>query len=123
MQWHEPEFRWLENPLRQTPRRYEYSFSSGGPQGFDPNVVLNHRVRERINPDGVIEGFLLGVGQSPIPSSYRDRMRLSTRLSIFDELGECYETDIHFLVCRSKRTRNDRGIHKVARGPLLLKKD
>src|SRR5712692_1331055 len=100
--WWEPEFRWLEDPMRKVPREYIYSLPPPGVEGFDRDVVLNHRLRRngRISPDGWLEGLLLGVGQEPMPSGYRDRQTLNMRLSVFDERGNRFEADIKFLVDR-----------------------
>ena len=44
---------------------YTYSFPEHGPAGFHRDVVLNHRLGRdgRLNPDGWLEGLLLGLGR------------------------------------------------------------
>src|ERR1700693_4401598 len=40
----ERNFDWLEDPLRNSPRGYSYSFPPHGPVEFHREVVLNHRI-------------------------------------------------------------------------------
>ncbi len=122
--WWEPHFRWLEDPARKIPREYTYSVPSLGPAGFDRDDVLNHRLRRngRLNPDGWLEGLLLGVGQEPIPSNYLDRQPLVLRLWVFDEQGNRFGADVKLLVDRSAlRAREKKlGQRKLARTRELL---
>jgi hypothetical protein len=86
MLWHDAGFRWLDDPGRASPRKYTYSFPPSESLEFERDVVLNHRVggAGQLNPEGSIEGLLLGIGQSPIPDEYRDRQLLPTRLLVLD---------------------------------------
>ena len=103
--WSEPRFNWLEDPLRKVPREFIYSFPNGGPIGFDRDVVLNHRIgrEDKLYPGDCREGLLLGVGQERAPVEYRDRQRLQTRLSVFDERGNRYDLDLNLLMSREKQ--------------------
>jgi hypothetical protein len=105
MVWDEPQFRWLEDPLRKVPRQFTYEFPSHGPVGFEREVVLNHRLgaKGRLNPGDCLDGFLLGVGQRPIPGAYSDRQILRTRLSVVDDRGDCYESRVKLLVRREEQ--------------------
>ncbi len=119
--WHEPQFRWLEDPSRKSPREYTYSFPRRGPEGFERSVVLNHRLgrKGKLNPGGELDGLLLGVGQAPIPDEYSDRRGLLTRLSIFDERGNCYESDVELLVIRERQRKGGRAKEGLGRARTL----
>jgi hypothetical protein len=101
--WHDAQFRWLDDPLRTSPRTHSYSFPSPGPQGFEREEVLNHRVGRagRLNPGGCLEGLLLGIGQTRMPDEWRDRQMLVTRLLVYDGRGgRQYSSDLNLLVSR-----------------------
>jgi hypothetical protein len=118
MAWPEPQFRWVEDPSRKIPKEFTYSFPPGGPEGFEREDVLNHRLggKGRLCPGDCLDGFLLGVGQEPIPEVYRDRQIVQTRLSIFDEQGNRYESRMKLAVSRGgqlrrrQSTENQRGV-------------
>lgn len=103
--WHESEFRWLEKPWTKKPREYLYLFPSRELDGFEPEVVLNHRLgREgRILPGPYFEGYLIGMGREPIPAEYGDRQFVRMQLSIFDQRARHYELNMKFLVGRETR--------------------
>ncbi len=117
MLWFEPEFRWLEDPWRKEPREYAYSFPKPRWAPFEREVVLNHRLGRngRINPDGWLEGLLLGVGREPIPEKYHARQRLQTRLLVFDGRGNRFETDLNLLVDRSVQLNRHHREEKLTR--------
>ena len=106
--WHEPQFTWLEDPLRKSPRDYAYSFPPHGPAGFGREVVLNHYVGRKLNPAATIEGLLLGVGQARVPDEYLHGHSIFMSFVVFDGQGECYETKMRLQIDRSghgKRTK------------------
>jgi hypothetical protein len=105
--WHGAQFRWLDDPLRTSPRTHSYSFPSPGPQGFAREAVLNHRVGRagRLNPEGWLEGLLLGMGQTRMPDEWRDRQTLMTRLLVYDGRGRQYSTDLKLYVSRTSLVR------------------
>jgi len=116
MIWPEPHFRWLEDPLAKVPREFTYDFPPHGPKGFEREVLLNHRLggKGRLCPGGdCLDGFLLGVGQEPIPDGHRDRQMLQTRLSIFDERGNRYESGVKLLVSREEQHRRRQATEKL----------
>jgi hypothetical protein len=98
----EPNFRWLENPLRKSPRECLYSFPPPGPVGFEPEVVLNHRVgrKGRLNPGESFEGLLLGMGQGRLPDDFRDRQRVSAKLTVFGGGDDRCELEVTLCVRR-----------------------
>jgi hypothetical protein len=110
MPWHESQFRLLENPLTKIPREYTYALPPPGPAGFEREVVLNHHFggKGRLCPGDCIEGFLLAVGQEPIPVGYRNRQKLQAHLSIFDGPGNRYESRVELFVRREERRTRDR---------------
>src|SRR5712692_3434080 len=112
--WFEPQFRWLPYPLGKVPREYTYSLPDPWPAGFEPDVVLNHRVgrRGKLCPGDCIEGLLLGVGQEPIPSNYRHRQALEMRVWVIDEKGNRFGADITFLVDREAQLARERKLLK-----------
>jgi len=103
MPWDEDRFAWLEPSSRRTQVGKIYSWPGEWPRGCPTGEVLNHRLRAkaRLFPGDRLEGFLLGVGDAPIPFDYRDRQRVATRLSMFDGRGNRYEANVKFRVSRS----------------------
>jgi hypothetical protein len=114
MPWWERHFRWLEDPARKAPREFTYSFPPPGPTDFERDAVLNHRLRRpgRLYPGECIEGFLLGVGQEPIPSNYRHRQSLEMRVWVYDERGGRFGADITFLVDRGAQLAREKKLLK-----------
>jgi hypothetical protein len=111
------EFRWLDDSRRASPRKYTYSFRSSESLEFERHVVLNHCVggAGQLNPEGSIEGLLLGIGQSPIPDEYRDRQLLPMRSLVLDRESRQFAS--HFKLYVSRRGRNR--IEEGPRRPLL----
>jgi hypothetical protein len=124
--WPESHFRWLENPWGKIPREYDYSFPPPGPAGFDPEVVLNHRLHHGCKlypePNDCLEGLLLGVGESPIPDHYVDRQGLKMRLSIYDEKGNRYASDVILRVSREQKRGRQQAKGSLRRGRELFAK-
>jgi hypothetical protein len=107
--WPETQFRWLEDPWRKIPWEHAYSFPKPGPEGFEREVVLNHRCgrQGRILPGGCLEGLLLGVGQSPVPNHYENRQRIELPFAVLDQRGGRSELVVE--LCVGRRAR-----HKVS---------
>ncbi len=114
--WFEPRFRWLPYPLGKVPRQYTYSLPDPWAAGFEPDDVLNHRVgrRGKLLPGDCIEGLLLGVGQEPMPSHYRDRQTLVMRLWVIDSRGNRFPADIKLLVDRGAQLYRERKLRERA---------
>jgi hypothetical protein len=110
--WPESDFHWLEDPLRKTPRERTYSFPERGPEAFERECVLNHRVgrRGRLLPGDCIEGLLCGVGQARIPDEYHHNQSLSMRLSVLDGRGQKTELLVEFILNREEQIRRHRRI-------------
>ena len=64
--WWEPNFGWLIDPRRRTPREHTYSFPDSGPVGFEPEAILNHRLGRgtSLYPGDSLEACSLGSGLS-----------------------------------------------------------
>jgi len=116
--WPEPNFRWLENPVSKVPREDSYSFPRYGPEGFDPEVVLNHRLDGRcgVYPDDPIEGLLLGVGQAPIPDRYLDRQSVRMKLTIFEGREGRSDVEVILGVCRERNRRRSQTEESLRNG-------
>ena len=115
--WPESGFHWLQDPLKKMPRESTYSFPRYGPEGFDRECVLNHRVGHhgRLLPDDCIEGLLCGVGQAYIPDGYQHRQRLQMQLSIFDGRGQRTTIELNVLTNREvqmRRWQRNEGLKK-----------
>lgn len=82
-----------------------YVFPTHTPMVDPRNEVLNHRLgRGRfLYPGEFLEGCLLAVGQTPIPPEYRDRDRLTMRLTLFDHRGHFHRATFHPMVQRSRQ--------------------
>jgi hypothetical protein len=108
--WLESGFRWLDDPWKKAPRERSYSFPKYGPEGFERECVLNHRVGRhgRLLADDCIEGFLCGVGQASIPDEYHHRQRLSIRLAVFDGRGQETDLAIDVILNREIQIRHQR---------------
>ncbi len=122
--WSDLHFRWLENPFGKAPREYTYSLPPYGPAGFDPEVVLNHSLRpgRKLYPGDYLEGLLLGVGQASIPVHYVDRQAVKLRLSIYDERGHRYTSDLILLVSRERKPRRQQAKESLRSGRELFGK-
>jgi hypothetical protein len=103
--WPESGFHWLEDPLKKIPRESTYSFPQYGPEGFERECVLNHRIGRhgRLLADDCIEGLLCGVGQACIPDGYQHRQRLQMKLSVFDGRGRGTTIKLNVLINREVR--------------------
>jgi hypothetical protein len=123
--WWEPNFQWVEDPLRMAPRRREYSFPACSLLGFERNAVLNHRVgrQGRLNPGAQMEGMLLGLGESSIPHEYRDRHAVTMRLQVFDSRGHSHECAIKFCIDRASDKLSTRKKQPGTSRFLFSKKD
>lgn len=101
------------------PREYLYLFPSDGLAGFEPEVVLNHRLgsKGKLFPGGDLDGLLLGVGREPIPEQYEDRQAVSMRLSIYEQRASPYILNLKFIVQREKQRsrRAEESLRGVAR--------
>jgi len=97
----------LQDPRRKSPREYLYSFPDPRLAGFEREVVLNHLITRRrtLFPGDLEKGFLLVVGQAPLPSEYHDRYSLEVRLTVFDQKGRDYHKSFELMVERSRKEK------------------
>jgi hypothetical protein len=79
---------------------------------YPRDEVLNHRIARScfLYPGESLEGWLLAVGEEPIPPEYGNRDRLKMRLTLFDQRGHVHRATFHPMVQRG------RDIHSGAAG-------
>ena len=82
-----------------------YVFPTQTPMPYPRDEVLNHRIGRNcfLYPGECWEGWLLAVGEKPIPPEYRDRDRLKIRLTLFDQRGHFRGATFHPMVQRSRQ--------------------
>ena len=70
---------------------------------YPRDEVLNHRIARScfLYPGDSLEGWLLAVGEKPIPPEYGNRDRLEMRLTLFDQRGHFYRATFRPMVQRS----------------------
>ena len=116
--WVEPEgVRLLEDPARKRPREISYEFPGRRLCPIEREAVLNHRIgRNRpVMPRDSIDGFVLAVGEAPIPAEYCDRARIRIHVTLFDQHGGICRQPFDLMASRERR-RPDRAIgHRVSR--------
>ena len=108
------QMRWLEDPLRKAPAKNYYSLPMPNYPRLERDLVLNHRFgpnRKLLRGDKM-DGFLLGIGEEPIPDQYRDRQLFEARLTIFDGRNNEYPFDVKFLVHREPKRRQQLKVAK-----------
>jgi hypothetical protein len=127
--WLEPQFRWLQDPLRKSPREDLYCFPVPSLLAFEREVVLNHRIGPQglLLPGDCLEGLLLGVGESSIPENYRNRQSLDLQLRVIDSLGRQVSSTLKMCVDRKKPGRHqfeqDFGVGRTPRRKLFESPD
>ena len=82
-----------------------YVFPTRTPMAYPRGEVLNPRIARRcfVYPGESLEGWLLAVGEKPIPPEYRDRDRVKMRLTLFDQRGQFRPAIFHPMVERSRQ--------------------
>jgi hypothetical protein len=108
---------WLEDPFRNAPRKFIYSFPKPDLQGFERDLVLNHQFGQnsKLFLGDQLDGFLLGIGDEPIPDQFRDCEIFEASLSIFDSRNNPHSLNVKFLVTRDiKRCQRLKAPEKTA---------
>jgi hypothetical protein len=82
-----------------------YVFPTHTPMVYPRDEVLNPRIARScfLYPGESLEGWLLAVGEKPIPPEYRDRDRVEMRLTLFDQRGHFHRAIFHPMVQRSRQ--------------------
>jgi hypothetical protein len=103
MPWFDPDFHWLKRrPPKELNRWGGYVLSACGPCGFDPSIVINHRLTHdfRLYPGDLISGFLLGEGEAAVPVNFSHRMKVPVELVIFASNRESYNSWMELMIYR-----------------------
>jgi hypothetical protein len=84
---------------------YVFPIHSHPPKIFPRADVLNHRLARScvLYPGESSEGWLLAVGQKPMPRGHRDGDRLKMRLTLFDQRNRFHRVTFLLIVQRSRR--------------------
>jgi hypothetical protein len=83
-----------------------YSFAPGFDFGWDE--VLNHRFKRPLrfhHRGGLVEGWLLALGQEPIPKAYRNGRAGELEVGFTDQFGHDHIAQAHAFVERSARRK------------------
>jgi hypothetical protein len=75
------------------------------PMIYPREEVLNQRIARScvLYPGEHLEGWVLAMGQKPMPSEYRDGDRLKMRLTLFDQRDCFYRATFHPIVRRARQ--------------------
>ena len=103
MVWEDSQFVWLAPSKRRAQPKKVYLWPKDRRPGIPAHDVLNHRIGRhgRLFPGDSMGGFLLGIGEAPIPDTYRGRKGVRTQLSVFDGRGNRYRASVKFEVRRT----------------------
>jgi hypothetical protein len=95
---------WLEDP-NEGERPDIYRFGGRELPEFKRGQVLNHRADVcQIHPRGSsLRGYLLGVGDNPIPDRIQHGMMIPGFLSVFDQFSRPFRSPISLWANRSKK--------------------
>jgi len=119
--WSDSQIQWLRHPLEDVLKEYGRVFPIFR-SAVQPCYVLNDRFgrKNKLYPGDCISGFLVGEGESPIPSWYRNREDVPVRLTVYAAHDVRYQVPMTLRIQRPEvRTPN-----KVvpARGSSLFSK-
>jgi len=106
-------------PLDYSIVRDTYFFPNDWTVGYGREAVLNHRIARScfLYPGEPLEGWLMVVGQKPIPLEYRDRDRFKVHLTVFDQRGRFHRATFHPMVQRSRQEERSGGASSGCRAP------
>jgi hypothetical protein len=113
--------RWLEDPREIDSHSIVYRFGGREFQDFGRSEVLNHRadVRHIWSRGESLKGYLLGVGNDPIPEQYQHGVIIPAFLIIYDQFSREYRSSVSLWAERNgKSGRHARS--EVRRGGGLL---
>jgi hypothetical protein len=62
--------------------------------------VINHRkfTNGKMEPGDVIEGFILAIGSTPIPSFYKQGSEIEMKFSVYDQRSKPHSIHLTFWV-------------------------
>jgi hypothetical protein len=106
----ESDVRWLEDPYEiGDGRSVDYRFGGKQARDFDPferSDVLNHRadVLRMWSRGESLSGYLLGIGNTPIPDQFQARAEIPAFLIVYNQFMRGIRTPISLWRLRTKKT-------------------
>ena len=117
--------RWLEDPIEIGGRPSVYRFGGNEFPEFERSEVLNHcaDVRRLRSRGASLKGYLLGIGNEPIPERYPHGVIIPAFLIIYDQFSRPHRSSVSLWTDRT--ARSVRGVQSEARrtGGLLDRPD
>ena len=97
--WNDEDLRFLPDP-RDTRRPKDYYEMSMMALRWPIDEVINHRrfTNGKMEPGDVIEGFMLAVGTTPIPSFYKHGDEIEMKFSVYDQRSKPHSIRLTFWV-------------------------
>jgi hypothetical protein len=108
----ESEVRWLEDPCEiGSGRSVDYRFGSKDLLEFPRSEVLNHLadVRRMWSRGESRKGYLLGIGNTPIPDQFQPRAEIPAFLIVYNQFIQEIRTPISLWTLRTKKLPNNLG--------------
>ena len=120
--WSDSQIQWLRHPLEDVLKEYARVFPIFR-NVVQPCDVLNDRFgrKGKLYPGDCIGGFLVGEGESPIPSCYRNREDVPVQLTVYAAHGARYQVPMTLRIRRPEVQIPKKVV--PARGSLFSKKD
>jgi hypothetical protein len=99
------QIRWLKVPLSRACAKFYSSLPMSDFPSLEGETILNHSLKpnSKLYPEDWPDGFLLGIGEEPIPDQYRDRQPFETHVSIYDGQNNEYHQDLRFQISRERK--------------------
>jgi hypothetical protein len=96
--WNDEDFRFLPDPREARHPRDYYEMPTG--LRLPLEEVINHRkfTNGKMDPGDIMEGFILAVGTSRIPSCYRHSQAIEMKFSVYDQRGKPHSVRLTFFV-------------------------
>jgi len=120
MPWFDADFHWLKWPLPKEMRKWGgYVLPGCGACGFDPSVVVNHRLGHdfKLYPGDLVDGFLFGQGASTIPVNYSHLMKIPVEITVFAGSRDRYGAWMTLVVNReTQRLRSPAHLRRMTDG-------
>jgi hypothetical protein len=96
---------WLSDPADGNGPSYAYRFPGRQANVFPRDSVINHHAdaQRSLRRGQRIEGFLLGYGSEPIPTTYKHGDHVLGNVAVYDQFDEQYSAETDFCLDRSAR--------------------
>ena len=116
--------RWLEDPFEIDGYTVVYRFGGKEILEFERSEVLNHfaDVRRMWSRGKSRKGFLLGIGDQPIPEQFQHGVMIPAFLIIYDQYWQEYRSSVSLWLDRSEKIRHA-GSGVQVKGGLLDRRD